>query len=66
MGSSNLSVTDALFPGLSGKMVERAGAICTQIVYRGTSLIRTLQQGYAYGPMVILGAWRFLMIEVPL
>ena len=40
--------------------------------YRGTSLIRppppgrTLQWPYAWGPMVILGGWVFLMSEVPL
>ena len=27
---------------------------------------RTLQKPYAYGPMVILGGWVFLMSEVPL
>ena len=43
-----------------------AGAVQGYLAYKNPPPRRTLQEPFAYGPMVILGGWVFLMSEVAL
>ena len=56
-------------PALAGMVVPDALSIPPSIVHLAHTKFppnRTLQQPYAWGPMLILWEWVFLMGEVPL
>ena len=57
--AENVRAEDAALKG------ERDNAFQGYIAHKKQQLPRTLHYDYAYGPMVVIGVWLFILSEVP-